>query len=286
MITSRAYLCIDAGGTFFKYTAFDEKDNQLFPVSAVPANSEGTLTDILSVYEKIYNEVSENFEVCRIGIATPGPFDYINKTSLMKHKFKSIYGVNLENEIQKTLSKDIPVMFMSDTNAFLKGAYDGNDICIGITIGTGLGIAISKDGELVTNQYGGPIEVIYNKQIDGTHIAEDYVSRKGISRAYEELGGNSGCSPKDISDFARKGDEKACKVYDYMGKVLGIALKDIVLKYNAKVIYLGGQISKSVDLFADSVKKEINTSTEIMVAENSDIAALLGIYRELCSETY
>ena len=282
MIISKSYLCIDAGGTFFKFTAFDEKGNQLIPIGEIPANSNGTMEEIFAGYKQIFDLVNGDYKVCGVGIATPGPFDYVGKMSLMEHKFKSLYKVNLGDELEKIFGK-IPITFMSDTNAFLKGAYDGKESSIGITIGTGLGIAISVDGELVTNKFGGPAEVIYNKSVDENHIAEDYVSGRGISAEYEILSGKSGFSAKEVSELARKGDEKALNVYNVMGTVLGDSLKDIVKKYDATVIFVGGQISKSLDLFEDNVQKKINKKVRIEAAPNSEMAALYGIYKEIKS---
>lgn len=281
MTTSKAYLCIDAGGTFFKYTAFDENGNQIIPVDEIPANSNGSKEDILSGYKQLFDKASREFDICKVGIATPGPFDYINKMSLMEHKFKSLYKVKLGDELEKVFNKKIPIMFMSDTNAFLKGAYDGEVSAIGITIGTGLGIAVSVDGKLITNDFGGPAEVIYNKPVDSSSIAEDYVSGRGIAKEYEKITGKSGFSAKDVSEFARKGDEAAKKVYSHMGTVLGNAMKEIVVKYDTQLLFLGGQISKSADLFSESIQREIDRKLDIKTAQNSEIAALVGIFREM-----
>lgn len=284
MMPCKAYLCVDAGGTFFKYTVFDEAGNQCIPVSEAPVNSNGSKEEILAVYRQIIEQVSGDYIICGMGISTPGPFDYVACASQMQHKFKSLYQVDMRKELGRFLPEGCKVMFMSDSNAFLCGAYDGPESVLGVTLGTGLGFSVVVDGKLITNPLGGPAEVIYNKMIDG-QIAEYYVSGKGISAYYAELSGKEGFTAREVAELAFAGDEQAKAVYEKMGTVLGKAVSEYVEKYHAKKLIMGGQIAKSATLFEDSVQKAIaenvHCALEILTAPNAGNTALVGVYRAL-----
>lgn len=277
MTACKAILCIDAGGTFFKYTCFDRDGNMLFPPCMAAVNSQGGRDEIIRVYANIFKNVSEKYDILSIGIATPGPFDYNACESLMTHKFKSLYKINLKNELCSSLGRELPISFMSDTNAFLLGSYDGAEPCIGITIGTGLGMAVMSGGRLITNSAGGPCEVIYNKPAEGGKTVEDYVSGRGISEMYSSYSGEK-LSAKEISVLARGGNEKAMLCFNRLGAALGTAVNEYVAKYNAEKIILGGQVSKSGDLFSDEMQKHITRKLQISVSVE-DNAALLGIFK-------
>lgn len=278
MTACKSLLCIDAGGTFFKYTCFDKGGNMLFPPCRAAVNSQGGKDEIISVYSDIFEKVSEKFSIYAIGIATPGPFDYVKCKSLMKHKFQSLYGINLKKEICSAIKTELPIFFMSDTNAFLSGSYDKSEPCIGLTIGTGLGMAVMADSKLITNQSGGPCEVIYNKAVGDGKIVEDYVSGKGIVSMYTS-GRETGLTAKEISLLARSGDEKALNCFKKLGAVLGDAINEYVCKYNAENIILGGQVSKSSDLFSDEMQKHITRKVQITAAASGDGIALYGIFK-------
>lgn len=100
-LKKKLYLIIDAGGTYFK-SAITDADAVISPGSTfqVRSYSEGPAEKILNAYRRtiIYGltYIEENSGVLSgIGIATPGPFDYERGIPLMKHKFASVYGLNL-----------------------------------------------------------------------------------------------------------------------------------------------------------------------------------------------
>ena len=53
------------------------------------------------MYAEIIECMRNRYIFSKIGIAIPGPFDYKNAKSLMTHKFKSIYGLDMRNELKK-----------------------------------------------------------------------------------------------------------------------------------------------------------------------------------------
>ena len=136
-------------------------------------------------------------ELAGIGIAIPGPFDYAAGVSRMTHKFRSICGVDLRGVLHAMpgVPADAEIRFMQDVNAALAGEIArGNAAGYGasalVSLGTGLGFALSRDGRVLCNPAGGPKVVIFNLPYrDG--ILEDYASKRGFLRIYGELAGHT-----------------------------------------------------------------------------------------------
>ncbi len=265
-------LCIDAGGTFFKYAVYNEKGEQISELMQTPSRSDEDAEAVINVYGEIIKSIG--VKISKIGISTPGPFDYVKGMSLMQHKFKALYGVPLKEKIAEFT--DAEVTFMSDTNAFASGEYD-TDLqnqhknVLAVTIGTGLGMSVISDGKLLKSETGGVKEVVFSVPYEDG-IIEDIVSGRGVAALYGD-----GYTAKKVSELARKGDKKAQQAFYIMGTALGKVMLSYVKKYNATAIIVGGQVAKSLDLFADCVKAE--AGVEILSSKYSD-AALRGIFNE------
>ena len=265
-MTNCKYLAIDAGGTYFKYALMDENAAFLTEIKKEPVNEKGEVKEILSLYERIFKESGDFSCVC---ISTPGPFDLKNGKSLMKHKFKAIYGIPLKDELERL--SGAKVFFMSDSNAFLLGEARGKyQNAIGISIGTGFGFSAMKDGELCTDENGGPCEKPYNVPYKGMTV-EDFISGRGISKRYEALSGKY-ADAKEIAERAFGGEKEAILVYKEMGNAIGEVLKPYIKKYNSDIVLVGGQLAKSFELFESSIEADV----KIRASENTEGAALIG----------
>lgn len=265
-MTSCNYLAIDAGGTFFKYALLNENAEFLTEIKKISVEEDGDAECILASYKRIFDEFDEISCVC---ISTPGPFDYKNGKSLMKHKFKAIYNIPLRDELQRL--SGAKVLFLSDSNAFLLGEACGKyQNVIGITIGTGFGFAAMKNGELCVDENGGPCEKPYNTPYNNM-IAEDYISGRGISKRYEIATGKL-VNAKEIADRAKRGEMEAMKVYEEMGVAIGRILKPYIQKYISDTVIIGGQVARNFELFKNSIDLDVH----IIAAENIEGAALVG----------
>lgn len=265
MINSKI-LAIDAGGTFFKYALLNQKAEFLTDIRKIPVNEKGTKEEICKSYKRIFDDI-EDFDV--VTISTPGPFDYQKGTSLMEHKFPALFGEPLGNILEQLSGKR--VCFLSDSNAFLLGEKSrAVDNAIGITIGTGFGFSAMMDGQICTDEKGGPCEKPYCLPYKGL-IAEDYISGRGIELRYKNASGNS-FDAKKIAELAEKGDQTAIKVYQDMGVAIGEILSPFVKKYDAKILIIGGQVARSIDLF----EKYICLTIPVITSVNVTGAALVG----------
>lgn len=277
-------LAIDAGGTVFKYALVGLDGSLLTEVFKMPINSKGTADEVLQSYYKLVAHAKELSDSIRgIGISTPGPFDYDNGTSLMEHKFQAIYGVPLRAQICENCGMDVPIWFCHDAVSFLAGEYHYGagkeyDKVIGITIGTGLGVAVAADGQVLLGEDKGTKEEIYNIPcLEG--ILEDYVSGRGIAAYYKRL---TGCveeqlTAKDVG-MAAPTDENAQKAFDEVGYLLGKALSAMVDKYAVEAVVIGGQVANSFAWMKGGIERGIGMSAcKVLKAEEIDHSAMKGV---------
>jgi glucokinase len=149
----------------------------------------------------------------------------------------------------------IPVVLNNDANAMILGesifgAGKGCQMVLGFTLGTGIGCAVVNNRQihLGANEMSG--EIWLSPYRDGT--IEDYVSGRGISRIYQELGGVEKTAV-EIAQLARKDDPLAKKGWDEFGQALAFAMSWCVNLIDPDIVVLGGSISKSFDLFYRSM---------------------------------
>jgi len=281
-------LAIDAGGSYFKSCIVDAKGRVVQGSHyKTPVDSGGSADNIYIAYENTIGRAfvfaeKNGLKIDGIGISTPGPFDYANYTSLMKHKFQSIYGVNLKKTLQKrcNLPNDLPIQFIHDAHAFLlgehwNGAAKGFANAAGVTIGTGLGFGLIKNNKICSNESGGPYISLYKiPWEDG--IIEDVVSKRGIIGLYKKLSGQEkDIDVIDIEFLARNGDQSAIDTFAYVGRALGTVLEPIAQETGIECLVLGGQISRAFDFMEAELKKRLPLK-KIAMGQNIDNSALIG----------
>jgi len=73
---------------------------------------------------------------------------------------------------------------------------------------------------------------------------EDYVSRRGIIKIYNELIDTHDIKNLDVSDIGKsadEGDKKAIMAFGEAGRILAESIKDIINNNNIQCLLLGGK---------------------------------------------
>lgn len=254
-------ISLDIGGTFIKCS-----DGR-----KVPMSSDGSAQEIAAALKEAIGPLN-GLEA--IGVCIPGPFDYRKGIFLMKHKFASVYGCSLRE--LAGIPDGIRIGYVHDVNAPLLGLLTmdaslrkGNVALV--TLGTGLGFSYAVDGEIRMDEKLSPAKSLYNLPFrEG--VLEDYVSRRAILRFYgKPVEGDV----KEISDRARAGEKEAIDAFLETGKAFAEGAAPLLRQLGIGTVLFGGQISKSFDLIAPSIRE---TLPDISIAEvkNFSEAALLG----------
>ena len=277
-------IAIDAGGTFMKSAivsnAAEIVDGSLYMTEAYSDQDADAVRQGYrrTLETQIANAKRVNVEISAVAVDTPGPFDYENGYSLMQHKFKAIYKQPLRPWIREIIG-DLPVTFIHDSAAYLTGElwhspYGDYKDAAGVMIGTGLGFATMKDGVVLRKPDGSPLYSIWQQPYRG-RIAEDFISGRGISERYTK----AKVSAKEIERRAYSGDDEARRVYEQTGEMLGEIIAPYLELVGARILILGGQISRALPLFKPQLAaslSRVSTLERITGSERLESAHMLG----------
>ncbi|MDD4012172.1 MAG: ROK family protein [Sphaerochaetaceae bacterium] len=261
-------LLLDIGGTFIKYGLSDENGRLIeSSVSQQACDSSADRTSILNAFAQIKEKTRAEGRVC---CCIPGPFDFSRGVCLMKQKFTSLYGFSLTEYLQ---GLGLEPSWIHDSTAFLLGeSFDGEasslNSCIGIMLGTGFGFAVMKDRKVLLSRTQGPLASMWNRPF-GEGIVETYVSRHAIMSSYKD----GKLDVKEIADRARDNDPLAQQAFRSIGRYIEEIIKAYIPRAWYDGLVIGGQISKSADLFLDSIHLDV----PVKAARHPGDAALRGL---------
>lgn len=243
-------------------------------------DSQGEAAEIIASWSAVISEVFTKAPagVRHIGIGMPGPFDYEKGISLMlgQHKYDALYNLNVKDLLAEKLGiQPDQIRFINDAGCFLQGevfsgAGRNYQTVIGLTLGTGLGSAIYRDG--VANdadRWCSPFK-------DG--MAEDYLSTRWFVKRYQEISGETVPDVKAL--VARIAvDGSIQELFNEFAVNLGTLLVDFVQAEQPEAIVIGGNIANAADLFfplltATLQKHQIHIP--LLTASLGEAAALIG----------
>lgn len=286
----RIVLTLDAGGTNFVFSAVQGGEEIVEPVT-LPAsgdNLEKSLTNIVEGFNQVKKKLTS--PPLAISFAFPGPAEYPegvigDLANLKAYRGGVALGPMLENKF------DIPVFINNDGDLFAYGeAINGflpeinqklkdygspkqYSNLFGLTLGTGFGGGIVRNGELFIgdNSAAGEIWLVRNKKHPRC-FAEEGASIRAVLRVYKELSSdtNENLTPKDIYDIANgtiPGNQEAAKAaFSELGEVVGDALANALTLFDGLVV-IGGGLIGAADYILPAIIDELNSSVESMTGE-------------------
>ena len=218
-------------------------------------NLEHFLVMISALVEPLLEKAQANkAKIKGVGLGVAGVIDYEKGRMLRSPNIPIIDGVKLVEEVAARL--EIPVVMDNDANCFLRaemriGAGRDYANAYGLIVGTGIGGAWWRDGEVYRGMHGGAGE-------PGKMVI-DFDSLVGLEEAYHKL---TQSNPAQLAEEAYRGDILAEKVFAEIGQMLGLAMANIVNIVDPAVIILGGGVIASADLFLNKAKKVMREHIE------------------------
>lgn len=287
-MTRHNIILLDVGGTFVKSSLGIAGQGAIEGTFAsTPMASDGSAEEICASFReavegRMRRAAEEGLDIEAICVVMPGPFDYKNGIFLMKHKFAAVYGRSFRELLGDVIDGNIRLAFAHDVNGALLGAltiYPGlkkGNVAMS-TLGTGLGFAWSKDGIVQESETGSPAVNLWNSPYNGG-ILEDFVSRRAIIRMYAEQGGilEEGEDVKEISEKARKGDEKALEAFRSAGRHYVAGAKEVLESLGISRLLFAGQIARSFDLMEKEIKEGLGDGIEVSVVDDIQCTVLTG----------
>ncbi len=284
---------IDIGGTGTKFGIVDRLGNLLFSKEM----STRGFAEVESFIEEMHTNLSPLIEQAGgvgrmkgIGLGAPNGNYYTGTVEYAPNlPWKGILPLATMVEAKFKL----PVVLTNDANAaalgeMMYGAAQGMNDFIMITLGTGVGSGIVANGKLIyghdgfAGELGHTIIIPDGRLHEGTGkkgSLESYASATGVCfTAVEMLAKSKAPSllrkiPKEqmdskkVYEAAREGDELAKEIFEYTGKILGMALANFVMFSSPEAIVLFGGLTKAGDLILKPTREHMEANL-IQVFQN------------------
>ncbi len=282
MEKNKIVLTLDAGGTNFVFSAIQNK-NKIVSNIIMPANGDNLdmcLGNIIAGFKKVSEMLNE--KPSAISFAFPGPADYPNGIigdlpNLPAFRGGVALGPMLEDKF------GLPVFINNDGDLFAYGEAIGGFLpyinnllekagstkryknLLGLTLGTGFGAGIVRDGKLFIgdNSCAAEIWLLRNKLMPNSNI-EKHVSIKGIKKIFGELANIPAKmvpEPKDIFEIGigiKEGNKTAAEeTFKIMAEAAGDAIANAFTLIDGLIV-IGGGLSGASKLFMPYIINEMN----------------------------
>jgi glucokinase len=277
---------IDIGGTGTKFGIVDRVGNVLFSGSM----STKKHLKIETFIDELYNKVKELIDKAGgagrmkgIGVGAPNGNFYTGTVEYAPNlPWKGI--IPLAKLVQDKFQ--LPVVLTNDANAaaeggMIYGAAKGMKDFIMITLGTGVGSGIVANGKLIyghdgfAGELGHTIVIPDGRLHEGTGkkgSLESYASATGVRLTALEMLKNTNTpsslrkisvddiDSKMVYEAAIAGDDLAKKVYEFTGKILGLALANAVMFSSPEAIILFGVLTKAGELILKPTRENMEAN--------------------------
>jgi glucokinase len=284
---------IDIGGTGTKFGIVDRNANILFSGEISTRGHKEVETFIDELHRSLSPFIDKAGGTGRIkGIGIGAPNGNFYKGTIE-------YAANLEWKGIIPLTKMIedkfhlPAVLTNDANAaaigeMMYGAAKEMKDFIMITLGTGVGSGIVANGKLIyghdgfAGELGHTIIIPDGRLHEGTGkhgSLESYASATGVRLTAIEFLKNSKeesllrsipankIDSKKVYDAAIQGDKLAKEIFDYTGKILGMALANFVMFSSPEAIILFGGLTKAGELILKPTRQHMEENL-IQVFQN------------------
>lgn len=295
---------IDIGGTGTKMGIVDRDGNVLFSDEmSTKKHTEITtfIDDLYTVLSALIEKAGGVGRIKGIGVGAPngnyytGTIEYapnlpwkgiIPLAKLIEHKFR------------------LPVALTNDANAaaigeMMYGAAKGMKDFIMITLGTGVGSGIVANGKVIYGHDGFAGEIGHTIVIPDGRLhkgtgkrgpLESYASATGVTLTAIEMLEKSNeesllrnvptekLDSKAVYDAAIQGDHLAHEIFEYTGRILGLALANAVMFSSPEAIILFGGLTKAGDLILKPTREHMEANL-IQVFQNK-VKILISHLRE------
>lgn len=284
---------IDIGGTGTKFGIVDRDGNVLFSgeiSTKKHAEVNSFIDDLYTALAVLIEKAGGIGRMKGIGVGAPNGNYYTGTIEYAPNlPWKGI--IPLAKLVESKFK--LPVTLTNDANAaaigeMMYGAAKGMKDFIMITLGTGVGSGIVANGHLIyghdgfAGELGHTIIIPDGRLHPGTGkkgSLESYASATGVRNTTIEFLENTDVQSslrnivvkeldsKKVYEAAIQGDELARRVYEFTGRILGLALANAVMFSSPEAIILFGGLTKAGDLILKPTKEHMESNL-IQVFQN------------------
>lgn len=285
-------LCIDVGGTFIKYAKVDSERN-LSGYGKVETPYKG-----IEVYVETLADIYRKFEgeVEGISLSVPGMIDSKNGVCMTAGALEYANGLALVEELGKKCPVPIAVMNDAKSAALAEATWGALADCedsIVITLGTGVGGALIKGGEVHMGKHFAAGEFSTVALTDAVDSKDDlWCGHNGVGRLLTLAARIKGkdvseVSGEDVFQWINEGDEMVTMALDQYTKTIARMLINLQCIFDPDRFAFGGGISRQPKLM-EFIQKNLDyyyavfpspiPKPEITTCKYFNEANLLGAY--------
>ena len=283
---------VDLGGTNLRIATIDEHGNVLEKVTLGVRVTQGrdlVVEDMCGAIQAAIAKFQAIGPLQGIGIGVPGIIDMAKGTVHESPNLPGWDNYPVRDKIEKRLGT--PVILENDANSaalgeMWLGASRGVEDMAIITLGTGVGggmvlrgrvwhgatgmagefghMTVEPDGALCLCGNRGCLEA-YSSATAILRMAREAVA-SGAATRLREASANAEFSARMVYNLAMQGDEEARKVFDRVGRALGILLAGVINALNLPMYVIGGGVSAAWDLFSPAVFQELRERSMVYAA--------------------
>lgn len=268
--------------TYLSTRRYVRKKEQL--INALAKSSKSLLAD---------NNLSLK-NISGLGIGLPGPINYAKGIVNFLPNIPNWKNTPLKKILQQKLR--IPVFIDNDVNLITLaewkfGAGKGVENLLCMTLGTGVGGGLIIEGKLYRGASFSAGEVGHmpinesgpHCNCGGIACLESYVGNNAILQLAKRIL-NRDITLEQLSAMAAAGNAHAIKIWQGVGKKIGVALAGVVNVFNPERIVIGGGVANAGKPLFESIRKTVQqrampnqrAAVKIVRAKLSDDAGVIG----------
>ncbi|MGA9405922.1 MAG: ROK family protein [Bacteroidota bacterium] len=280
----RVVMTLDAGGTNLVFAAIQANEQVVddIKIPSVPNNLDKMLDALVDGFNQVRSKIKE--KPVAISFAFPGPADYPNGIigdlpnlpafrggvalgPFLEYKFQLPVFINNDGDLY-AFGEAISG-FLPEINKKLKEAGSPKRFknLLGLTLGTGFGAGVVRNGELFGGDNSGAAEIWLVRDKLSPHLnIENHASIRAVKRIYSELANidpKLTPEPEDIYKIAKgelKGSrEAAVSAFREMAIAAGDAISNVITIIDGLIV-IGGGLSGASDLFLPYLVDEMNSN--------------------------
>jgi len=269
-------LGVDIGGTALKLGLFDA-DGTLLAELQRPTPQPATPGSVCMELVEAIDTLDPQRRAERVGIGLPGPMDAAARVARVCINLPGWEEVPLAAWLEPRLKRRVTLA--NDGNCALvgeawRGAAQGVQDAVLLTLGTGVGGGVMLGGTLFTGHNGAAAEPgLISLDPEGPDCnsgnrgsLEQFSSISGLGRLSAE-------DPAVLAEAASQGDPEALAVWAEYGRLLGIGITSLVYVFTPQLVLVGGGLAGASAHFLPAVRREVAQRVQAVSREGLRIEA-------------
>ena len=270
-LVEETVLGIDIGGTRVKVGRVG-RNGEVLENREIPTGSKRGRNALLEDLRVLGDSFLENPNVRAVGVGFAGLIDFGEGAILSSPNLPGWDGIQLQKELRDTWG--CPVYLDNDANCAAlgeawRGAGEGYDSVVTVTLGTGIGVGIVLEGRIWRGVTGTAGEF--------GHISLDPLGpecscgQKGCWEVFASATGlmaeagrrcpdSSFTSAYEIYEAAGGGDQVACRLLEDLGRWVARGVRVICFSLDPSCVVIGGGVSGAWDFFSPFLMQELSSS--------------------------